>query len=125
MHVYELFRRWYDMTTWQFNLFFLQQVIKYPITLSDVECVAHSSCPLLEADFKLEHTNGLDIDPQLHSATQMSASSSSDESLLYSIILMWHSVLGLSLVLGKLLDSLARLSQSKARCKTWLTSEKT
>jgi hypothetical protein len=38
---FELFRRWYDMTTWQFNLFFLQHVIKYPITLSDMECVAH------------------------------------------------------------------------------------
>jgi hypothetical protein len=37
----ELFWRWYDMTTWQFNLFFLQQVIEYPITLSDVESVAH------------------------------------------------------------------------------------
>jgi hypothetical protein len=33
--LFELFRRWYDMTTWQFN-FFLQQVIKYHITLSDV-----------------------------------------------------------------------------------------
>jgi hypothetical protein len=39
--LFELFRRWYDMTTCQFNLFFLQQVIKYPITLCDVECVAH------------------------------------------------------------------------------------
>jgi hypothetical protein len=28
----ELFRRWYDITTWQFNLFLLQQVIK---------CIAH------------------------------------------------------------------------------------
>jgi hypothetical protein len=39
--LFELFRRRYDMTTWQFNLFFLQQVIKDPITLSDVESVAH------------------------------------------------------------------------------------
>jgi hypothetical protein len=29
------------MITWQFNLFYLQQVIKNPITLSDVESVAH------------------------------------------------------------------------------------
>jgi hypothetical protein len=29
------------MTTWQFNLFFLQQVIKYPITLSDIECIVY------------------------------------------------------------------------------------
>jgi hypothetical protein len=29
------------MTTCQFNLFFLQQVIKYPITLSNVKCGAH------------------------------------------------------------------------------------
>jgi hypothetical protein len=39
--LFELFRRWYDMITWQFNLFFLQQVIKDPITLSDVKSVAH------------------------------------------------------------------------------------
>jgi hypothetical protein len=39
--LFELFQRWYDMTTWQFNLFFLQQVIKYPITISDVKSVAH------------------------------------------------------------------------------------
>jgi hypothetical protein len=39
--LFELFRRWYDMITWQFNLFLLQQVIKNPITLSDVESVAH------------------------------------------------------------------------------------
>jgi hypothetical protein len=38
---FELFRGWYDMITWQFDLFFLQQVIKNPITLSDVEGVAH------------------------------------------------------------------------------------
>jgi hypothetical protein len=40
MH-FELFQRHYNMITWQFNLFLLQQVIKYPITLSDVETVAH------------------------------------------------------------------------------------
>jgi hypothetical protein len=39
--LFELFRQWYDMTTWQFNLLFLQQVIKYPVTLSGIECVAH------------------------------------------------------------------------------------
>jgi hypothetical protein len=38
---FELFRGRYDMITWQFDLFFLQQVIKNPITLSDVEGVAH------------------------------------------------------------------------------------
>jgi hypothetical protein len=39
--LFELFQRWYNMTTWQFNLFFLQQVIKNSITLSDVESVVH------------------------------------------------------------------------------------
>jgi hypothetical protein len=39
--LFEMFQQWYDMTTREFNLFFLQQVIKYPITLSDVECVVH------------------------------------------------------------------------------------
>jgi hypothetical protein len=68
--------------------------------------------------------NGLDLDLQLHSAIHISVSSSSDDSLLYSTVLMWCSFLGLLLVLGKLLDSLARLSQSRARYKTWLTSEK-
>jgi hypothetical protein len=29
------------MITWQFNLFFLQQVIEDPITISDIESVAH------------------------------------------------------------------------------------
>jgi hypothetical protein len=29
------------MITWQFNLFLLQEVIKNPITLSDVESVEH------------------------------------------------------------------------------------
>jgi hypothetical protein len=61
--LFELFRRWYDMTTYLFNLFFLQQVIKYPIILSDVECVAHFDLSALEANFKLEHMNGLDLDP--------------------------------------------------------------
>jgi hypothetical protein len=69
-----------------------------------------SSYRLLEADFKIEHMNGLDFEAQLHSATHMSASSSSDDSLAYSIMLMGHSFLGLSLLLVKLLDSLARLS---------------
>jgi hypothetical protein len=39
--LFDLFRWWYDMTTWQFDLFFLQQVIKNPIILSDVKSVAH------------------------------------------------------------------------------------
>jgi hypothetical protein len=39
--LFELFQRRYDMTTWQFNLVFLQQVVKDTITLSDIECVAH------------------------------------------------------------------------------------
>jgi hypothetical protein len=39
--LFELFQRWHDVTTWQFNLFLLQQVIKNPITLSDIESVAH------------------------------------------------------------------------------------
>jgi hypothetical protein len=51
------------MTTWQFNLFFLQQVFKYPITLSNVECVEHFVLSALEAGFRLEHMNGLDLDP--------------------------------------------------------------
>jgi hypothetical protein len=68
--------------------------------------------------------NGLDLDLQLYSATYISASSSSDDLLLYSTVLMWHSFLALSLVLGRLLDFLAQLSQSRAHCKTWLTSEK-
>jgi hypothetical protein len=39
--LFELFQRRYDLTTWQLNLFFLQQVVKNPITLSDVECLAY------------------------------------------------------------------------------------
>jgi hypothetical protein len=39
--LFELFQRWYDVTTWQFNLFFLQQVIKDPITLSNIKRVAY------------------------------------------------------------------------------------
>jgi hypothetical protein len=39
--LFELFWRQYDMTTWQFNLLFLQQVVKDPITLSNVKRVAH------------------------------------------------------------------------------------
>jgi hypothetical protein len=38
---FELFWRWYDLITWQSNLFFLQQVMKDPITLSDIESVAY------------------------------------------------------------------------------------
>jgi hypothetical protein len=37
----ELFWRRDDMTTWQFNLLLLQQVIKNPIALSNIKCVAH------------------------------------------------------------------------------------
>jgi hypothetical protein len=39
--LFELFRQRYDMTTWQFNLLFLQQVVKDPMTLSDIDRVAH------------------------------------------------------------------------------------
>jgi hypothetical protein len=39
--LFELFQQLYDMITWQFNLFLLQEVIKNPITLSDVESVEH------------------------------------------------------------------------------------
>jgi hypothetical protein len=39
--LFELFQRWYYMTTWQFNLFFLQQVIKNPITLINIKSVVH------------------------------------------------------------------------------------
>jgi hypothetical protein len=84
-----------------------------------------SSCRFLEAGFKLEHTNGSDFETQLHLAKHMSASSSSDDSLAYSTMLTGHSFLGLSPLLVKLLDSLARLSQSRTLCKAWLTSEKT
>jgi hypothetical protein len=45
---FELFQRWYDVATWQFNLLFLQQVVKDPITLSDVDCVAY----FILADFR-------------------------------------------------------------------------
>jgi hypothetical protein len=38
---FELFQRRYNMTTWQINLLFLQQLIRNPITLSDVESAAH------------------------------------------------------------------------------------
>jgi hypothetical protein len=39
--LFELFWRRYDVITWQFNLLFLQQVVKDHITLSDIECVAY------------------------------------------------------------------------------------
>jgi hypothetical protein len=39
--LFELFRQRYDVTTWQFNLLFLQHVVKDPITLSNVKCVAY------------------------------------------------------------------------------------
>jgi hypothetical protein len=42
---FELFQRWYDMITWQLNLFFLQQVIKDLITFSDVKSVTHLVLP--------------------------------------------------------------------------------
>jgi hypothetical protein len=38
---FDLFQQWYDMTAWQFNLLFLQQVVKDHITLSNFEHVAH------------------------------------------------------------------------------------
>jgi hypothetical protein len=71
--LFYLFWRRYNMITWKFNLFFLQQVIKNPITFSDVESKANLILRLLEVSFKLEHTNGLDFDAQLHSATHVSA----------------------------------------------------
>jgi hypothetical protein len=113
------------MITWQFDLLFLQQVIKNPITLVTSKVKRISSCQLLETGFKLEHTNGLDFEVQLHSTMHMLAPSSSDDSLAYLTMLTGHSFLGLSLLLVKLLDSLPRLSQSRALCKTWLTSKKT
>jgi hypothetical protein len=39
--LFELFWQWYDMTTCQFNLLFLQQVVKDPITLSNIERVVY------------------------------------------------------------------------------------
>jgi hypothetical protein len=39
--LFELFRQWHDVTTWQFNWFLLQQVIQNRITLSDIKSVAH------------------------------------------------------------------------------------
>jgi hypothetical protein len=39
--LFQLFRRQYKMISWQFNLFFLHQVIKDPITLSDIKSIAH------------------------------------------------------------------------------------
>jgi hypothetical protein len=39
--LFQLFWRWCDIITWQFNLFLLQQVIKDHITLSNVKSVAH------------------------------------------------------------------------------------
>jgi hypothetical protein len=108
------------MVTWQFNLFFLRQVIENPITFRDIESKASRL-----ADFKEEHTNGLNFEAQLHSATHMLVSSSSNDSLMYSTMLVGQSFLGLSLILTTLLDSLAQLLQSRALCKTWLMSEKT
>jgi hypothetical protein len=49
--LFELFRQWYDMTTCQFNLFFLQHVIKNPITLSDVKSVVY----LILSAFRSQH----------------------------------------------------------------------
>jgi hypothetical protein len=42
---FELFRRRYNIITWQFNLFLLQQVIKHTITLSNVKSVAYFVLP--------------------------------------------------------------------------------
>jgi hypothetical protein len=39
--LFELFRRRYDMTTSQFNLLFLHQVVKDPITLSNIKHIAY------------------------------------------------------------------------------------
>jgi hypothetical protein len=123
--LFELFQQWYDMTTWQFNLFFRQQVVNDPITLSDVECLAHFILSAFRSWLQARAYEWFRLRPQLHLATHMSVSSSSDDSLLYSIVLTWRPFLGLSLDLGKLQDSLAWHSQFRARYKTWLTSEKT
>jgi hypothetical protein len=125
MHAFLVVPMMYNMITWQFDLLLLQQVIEILSHLVTLKVKRNSSCRLLEVGFKLEHTNGLDFEAQLHSAIHMLASSSSDDSQAYSTMLRGHSFLGLSLLLLKLLDSLPQLSQSRALCKTWLTSEKT
>jgi hypothetical protein len=85
--LFEMFRRRYDTTTSQFNLLFLHQVVKDHITLSNIKHVAYFVLSSFKSRLKLEHPNGLDLDPQLHSATHMSAFSSSDDLLLYSTML--------------------------------------
>jgi hypothetical protein len=50
--LFEVFRRQYNMITWQFDLFFLQQVIKNHITLSDVKGVAHFILPIFRSRFQ-------------------------------------------------------------------------
>jgi hypothetical protein len=50
--LFELFWGRYDMTTWQFDLFFLQQVIKNPIALSNIKCAAHLILPAFRSWLK-------------------------------------------------------------------------
>jgi hypothetical protein len=83
--LFELFWLWYDMNTWQFNLFLLQQVIKDPITLSDVESVVNLILLTFRSRFQ---ARAYEWTPQLHSAMHRSASSSSNDSLLYYTMLM-------------------------------------
>jgi hypothetical protein len=40
------------MITWQFNLFFLHQVIKDPITFSDIKCEAHFILPTFRSQLQ-------------------------------------------------------------------------
>jgi hypothetical protein len=120
-----LFRQWYNMISWQFDLLSCNKYSEILSHLVMLKVKQIPSCRLLEAGCKLVHMNGLDFEAELHSTTHMLASSSSDDLLAYLTMLTRHSFLGLSPLLVKLLDSLARLSQSIALCKTWLTSEKT
>jgi hypothetical protein len=84
---FELFRRWYDMITWQFNLFFLQRVIKDPITLSDIKSVTHLVLSAFRSRLQARSYKWFRFGPQIYSATYMSASSSSGDSSLYSTML--------------------------------------
>jgi hypothetical protein len=51
------------MTTLQFILLFMQQVVKIVSHLATSNVQHISSCRFLEAGFNLEHMNGLDLDP--------------------------------------------------------------
>jgi hypothetical protein len=68
MHAFLVVPMMYNMITWQFDLLLLQQVIEILSHLVTLKVKRNSSCRLLEVGFKLEHTNGLDFEAQLHSA---------------------------------------------------------